>query len=248
MLTSIEVIASINSVRKFENKMTTIRRRLQTHYSLDIARFIWFLGIGILCLCLLGFGDLAEDVWFREGFSWDTPVALALHHLSQPWLTSSMILITATGNGGAIALVSGLAIWFYWRRQTNYVILLTATFGGAMACNTLLKQVFMRMRPHLFPPLVVEADYSFPSGHTVAAMTSYGLLAVMLWRQGYYGWALCAGSWVMAVAVSRVYLGVHYPSDVLAALMFGVLWLTAAFTVFGEYRRRSLLRLGEITH
>ncbi len=66
-------------------------------------------------------------------------------------------------------------------------------------------------------------------------MTSYGLLAVLLWRQGHYGWALVASSWVLAIAISRVYLGAHYSSDVLASLTLGVLWLFVAFTVYDQY-------------
>ncbi|MCX6050405.1 MAG: phosphatase PAP2 family protein, partial [Chloroflexi bacterium] len=137
-----------------------------------------------------------------------------------------------------------LAFWFYWRRQPHQAILLVTTFGSAVWINALLKLVFARSRPLLFPPLVLETDYSFPSGHAVAAISLYGLLAVLLWRQRHYGWALLAGVWVLAVAVSRVYLGVHYPSDVLASLTIGGLWLYGAFFVFDwvEGRTQSDLR------
>jgi len=181
------------------------------------------------------FAALAEDVWFKESFAWDAPIALAIHQLSHPWLDSVMEMITQTGNIGAVGLVSGLTIWLYWRHQQQCAILLITIFGGVMGLNTLLKLIFARPRPHLFAPLVLETDYSFPSGHTVAATVLYGLLAVFLWRQRHYGWALLASSWVFAVAVSRVYLGVHYPSDVLAALAIGGIWLLGVFFIFAWY-------------
>jgi undecaprenyl-diphosphatase len=194
--------------------------------------YFWLFSISLMIGLTTIFADLAEDVWFKEGFAWDAAVALAIHQFSRPWLDVVMKVITQTGNLGAVGLVIGLALWFYWRRQPRKAILLVTTFGGAVVLNTLLKLVFARPRPLIFPPLVLETDYSFPSGHAVAAISLYGLLAVLLGRQRHYGWALLAGVWVLAVAVSRVYLGVHYPSDVLASLAIGGLWLFGAFFVF----------------
>ena len=89
-----------------------------------------------------------------------------------------MNAITNTGNVSAIILISGLALWFYWRRQPDQAIFLFVTFEGVMAFNSLLKLVFARPRPQLFPPLVIETDYSFPSGHAMAAVTAPALLTV----------------------------------------------------------------------
>jgi membrane-associated phospholipid phosphatase len=91
--------------------------------------------------------------------------------------------------------------------------------------NSLLKLLFARPRPNVFPPLMAETSYSFPSGHTMSAVAVYGLLALLLWQRGQYAWALLPGLWVPLVALSRVYLGVHYPSDVLASLALGTIWL-----------------------
>jgi undecaprenyl-diphosphatase len=89
----------------------------------------------------------------------------------------------------------------------------------------LLKLLFARPRPNVFPPLTLETSFSFPSGHTMAAVAFYGLIAILLWRDHHYGWALLPGLWVPLVALSRIYLGVHYPSDVLASLAVGTIWL-----------------------
>jgi len=87
----------------------------------------------------------------------------------------------------------------------------------------------------VFPPLTTETSYSFPSGHAMAAVAVYGVLALLLWQRGKRGWAVLAGAWVPLVAISRVYLGVHYPSDVLASLALGTIWLIIVwFTHIGQ--------------
>ena len=96
---------------------------------------------------------------------------------------------------------------------------------GNVILNSLLKLLFARPRPNLFPPVVTETSFSFPSGHAMTAVAVYGLLSLLLWQRGRHSWALLAGLWVPLVALSRVYLGVHYPSDVLASLALGTVWL-----------------------
>jgi len=80
--------------------------------------------------------------------------------------------------------------------------------------------------------LVVETSYSFPIGHTLAAIAYYGLLALVLWPWERRGWAMLAGLEVPLVALSRVYLGAHYPSDVLASLAIGTIWLVIVWFVY----------------
>jgi undecaprenyl-diphosphatase len=86
------------------------------------------------------------------------------------------------------------------------------SLSGATALNTLLKFLLRRPRPSLFPPLVVESGFSFPSGHVTASVAVYGFLAVMLWREHRRGWAIFTAAWIPLVIFSRVYLGVHYPA------------------------------------
>ena len=188
------------------------------------------------------FMDLAEDVWSGEGFVWDGPLILGLHDLSRPWLDAVMRAVTHTGEAGAIAVVIVLAIWFVYHHRPLDAATVVVSFVGAVALNTLLKILLARPRPLLFPPLVVEGGFSFPSGHVTASVAAYGALAVFLWRQGHRGWAIVSAAWVPVVAVSRVYLGVHYPSDTLGSLIFASLWLLVVFTVRDAYRVDSKLR------
>jgi undecaprenyl-diphosphatase len=205
----------------------------------------WILSLIVVLGAAFVFLELAEDVWLKEGFSWDVPLMRDVHRLSAPWLDTLMQGVTLTASALVVTAVAGIAIWL-WRGRRNKLDALTmiATLAGSVIINTLLKLVFARPRPDVFQPLTVEHSYSFPSGHTSTAIAFYGLLAVLLWRANHRGAALLPGLWVLAVAFSRVYLGVHYPSDVLGSLALGLIWLSAVMYVHDRYwdraRRRAL--------
>jgi len=186
--------------------------------------FRWLVAFLMIAL-LVVFAKLAEDVWFREGFRWDAPIILAIHNLGNPPLDTVMKFVTQTGETGSITIALALAGWFWWKRRKNEALSVLVAFGGAVGINTLLKLLFARPRPHLFPPLVVESGFSFPSGHVTASVAVYGFLAFLLWQHRHYGWALLSAGWILMIAISRIYLGVHYPSDTVAAMACAGLWL-----------------------
>lgn len=101
--------------------------------------------------------------------------------------------------------------------------------GGGMVFNLLLKELFRRERPELHR-LIEEGGYSFPSGHSMASFLFYGMVAVFLYlfvvsRLAKLGIVLAAVILIACVGASRIYLGVHYPSDVLAGYAAGGAWL-----------------------
>lgn len=154
----------------------------------------WLFCLTVVVGAAAVFLELAEDVWLKEGFSWDVPLMLDIHRLSTPWLDTIMKGITLTSSGVAIILAAGLAVWLWrWQQQPLNALTLVVTISGAVVINTLLKSLFARPRPAVFPPLTVEHSYSFPSGHTSAAVAFYGLLAVLLWRAHHRGWAILSG-------------------------------------------------------
>ena len=199
----------------------------------------WFGGLAVVLALGAIFTALAEDVWFREGFTWDAPLILALHALGRPWLDIVMRIVTQTGQGGAVALVMLIVGYFSWRRQWIDAATTAISFVGAVSINSLLKLLLARPRPALFPPLVAESGFSFPSGHVTAAVAVYGLLAVYLWQRRHRIWAVASGAWVLVVAVSRIYLGVHYPSDTLGSLTFAILWLGVVFAARSWFTHRT---------
>jgi len=185
------------------------------------------------------FLELSEDVWLKEGFAWDAPIMLWLHQWSAPWLDALFLAITHSAGAwlaGALVVVG----WVLWRRgEGKTAVVILTSFVGSAGLNALLKLFFARPRPAVFLPLTAVSSYSFPSGHTMAAIAVYGLTAVLLWQRRRTGWAVLAGLWVPLVALSRVYLGVHYPSDVLASLAVGTIWLVL---ILSFYQNRIIVR------
>lgn len=180
------------------------------------------------------FLELSEDVWLKEGFTWDAPIMLWLHQWQAPWLDSVFVAVTQTAGPWIVAglIFVGIVLWQRGERKT--AVYLLASFAGSAALNALLKLLFARPRPNVFPPITVETSFSFPSGHTMAAVALYGFAAILLWQRRHYGWALLSGLWVPLVALSRIYLGVHYPSDVLASLAAGTIWLFLVTLLFNR--------------
>lgn len=195
--------------------------------------------LSLLALSATIFLALAEDVWFREGFAWDAPIALAIHRLPQPWLDGAMETITWTGGPGALLGTLAASMWLLRRRRRARALLILGSYATAVAFTLALKQVFQRPRPALFPPLVVANGYSFPSGHTFAALILYGLLAAYLWQDGRRAPALLLVAWGPLIGLSRIYLGVHYPSDVLASLTVGALWILPGLALMRWRRSRQ---------
>jgi membrane-associated phospholipid phosphatase len=198
----------------------------------------WLLGLGAVLGLVAIFTDLVEDVWFREGFTWDKPIILAIHQLSTPIHDAIMRVVTQAGEAGAIVVVILAAGWFARKHRFADAFTIIVGFCGAVALNTMLKFLLARPRPALFPPLVVESGFSFPSGHVTASIAVFGFLAVLLWRGRRYGWAILLGALIPVVALSRIYLGVHYPSDTLGSLIFASLWLLVVFSVHDKYLRQ----------
>ena len=176
----------------------------------------------------------------------DLHVAQWLHvHAFEP-LTGFMLGVSALhGVAGMCALTALLAL-FFWRARARYWLLaLLVSVPGGMLLNVLLKSVFQRARPVFEQALVNLATYSFPSGHTAAATLFYGVLGsyLVMTRTGWrLRLAIVAGCTLMValVAFSRVYLGAHYVSDVLAAMAESVAWLAVCITAVSTLRRRRL--------
>jgi undecaprenyl-diphosphatase len=145
--------------------------------------------------------------------------------------------------------VMTLAICAYlWMKDLRIWLLrlMLAVFGG-MLLNALLKQVFMRARPGFENPLLVLTSYSFPSGHTMMATVFYGALCALVvakvrdWRARGLAVVVSAGL-ILLVGFSRIYLGVHYLSDVMAAIAEGLAWLAFCLIAVEELGRRRQKR------
>ncbi|MBW4572032.1 MAG: phosphatase PAP2 family protein [Tolypothrix carrinoi HA7290-LM1] len=173
------------------------------------------------------FGELAEDVWENEGgFRWDVPILLAIHSTARPSLDVFASTLTKFGVfWGVFPVASAIAIALFIRRRWRSLIYLITTLLGSIIINRTAKILLHRVRPHLWESPAPEFDYGFPSGHAMSSMTLVAVLVILTWGSRWRWLVIIAGSlFVLAIGWTRLYLGVHYPSDILAGWTASVAW------------------------
>jgi undecaprenyl-diphosphatase len=190
-------------------------------------------------LALAVFVGLARDVVEKQAFGFDQAILTMLYHAASPGLTRFMLYVSDSATIlflGPVLLV--LAV-LWWRQYRHDWIALTVAIVGAAVINQVVKQIFERARPDVFPHLQVVTGYSFPSGHSQAALAFYSVLAYLIARRVDPKWRIpiyiVAGLWIILVGLSRNYLEVHYPSDVLAAFTITIPWALAVIFVHQCY-------------
>ncbi|HEV7681902.1 MAG TPA: phosphatase PAP2 family protein [Pyrinomonadaceae bacterium] len=197
--------------------------------------FIWLpLLVGVVVFATMTFilDEISEAIVNHQPITiTDVELSNWLHSHATPLLTKAMFVATFFGST-ALATCVAIAFGLYLirRRQFYWLVALMLSVPGGGLLNKLLKYIFQRPRP-LFPdPLLTLSSYSFPSGHTMTATVLYGVIAAYLlsktknWRQRLLVVVL-TGCLIVIVGFSRIYLGVHYLSDVLAAIGEGLAWL-----------------------
>lgn len=190
------------------------------------------------------FGGIAEDLITGD------PLILVDGLLSEwfrvhatPRFNTGMHFVSALASTTAVSILfAGMSCVFLWKRLWYWLSGLVLVVAGGMLLNVLLKNLFGRARPGWADPLMALAGPSFPSGHTMMATIIYGFMAVYLMR-GIASWparffiAITTISLVVLVALSRMYLGAHYLSDVLAAMAAGTGWVAFCLTAVETLRR-----------
>ncbi|HEY0970310.1 MAG TPA: phosphatase PAP2 family protein [Gemmatimonadales bacterium] len=193
------------------------------------------------------FAELAEEV--REGTTQRIDESALRFLDALDWLDPVMLEITALGNGTVVLVTAGVAALFLWLTRHRYsaVLLVTATAGG-MLLTFIMKGAFSRPRPQVVEWGTHVATSSFPSGHASSAAVVYltvAYLAARLQRRRWARWLTMAIAVVLVVliAASRLVLGVHYPSDVVAGMALGLAW--AAFCMAALEAIQRLILRGE---
>jgi membrane-associated phospholipid phosphatase len=153
------------------------------------------------------------------------------------------ILVTELGSPIAVAAMSlGVAAILVSKRAYRAVAIFSAGVGGAVILSVVLKVLFRRDRPELWERLVTESSYSFPSGHAMATAAFYFSLVIVTWNTKWRWWVIVGGAgYVAMVGLSRLYLGVHYPTDVLAGWLFAGVWVSMVY-VLSTPATQQLLR------
>ncbi len=198
----------------------------------------------LLFLCLLAplwlFVELADEVHELEAFYFDDPLLWRAHAMAGPALDRFFIFISAIGYQWGvvpvdIALTAGLLIARRWREATFAGV----SFAGSALLNMATKQFFQRDRPTLWESIAPEHTFSFPSGHAMGSATLAMVVALLCWHTRWRWVAVAlAGSFAVLVGVSRIYLGVHYPSDILGGFAAGIAWVSGVYLVLYRIRER----------
>ena len=203
--------------------------------------------IAVAALYLAGlFAGLIEEVMEAEGLH---RLDEAINAFFGPWrdhlLVALFLWITELGAGPTLTAVSIVATGFLWaHRRAGFVLPLWVSFIGAQATTWLGKYVIARDRP-TFIEAVTAASPSFPSGHATAAMALYGFLAYVIARdlpslRMRFEIAFWAAVLIACVAFSRIFLSVHYASDIAAGLLVGAFWLLVGFALSELARGRAV--------
>jgi undecaprenyl-diphosphatase len=200
--------------------LSPLKRYLAAHWG-----FILLLLFGVF-LPLQIFGDLAEDVWEHGGFSFDLPILWAVHSTARPWLDQLAAFLTRFGvYWGVFPAAIAIGVRLLARRRWSDLEYFVITLIGSIVINRVTKVWLHRARPHLWTSPAPELDYGFPSGHAMASMTFVVVLVILTWETRWRWLVLVIGSlFVLAIAWTRLYLGVHFPSDILAGWTASLGW------------------------
>ena len=190
--------------------------------------------VGCLAL-LMVLGWLCQEVWEREAFSFDTNILLWIHQSATPILDSIMLNITGLADPPMVAAIFfGTTFWLWRRRKYSQIKVFAIACIGGLALNIGLKIFFAKPRPQLWHQLIVETSSSFPSGHALGSMVVYGFLAYLLAtefpRSSRLIYAVMTGL-ILLIGLSRLYLGVHWLTDVIAGYLVGFLWVITCISI-----------------
>lgn len=209
--------------------------------------FFWLVLLGGIWL----FIEFADEVYEGQGLPFDDAILAWFGRIREPWLTDVMYALSVFGDVPSTLALSALTLiaLSIWLRSEMLFFLIS--LGGASMIMLSTKYLLARPRPELFPPgaeLYTTTTPSFPSGHATGSMAFY-LTLYLLSRSAAPRWSPLVGAigalLTVGIASSRLYLQVHYPSDILAGLALGAAWVLGAWAMFHRDRthRWRLVRL-----
>lgn len=202
-----------------------------------ISRIIKFFGGWLLAGLLTSVGALAFFLWLAEEVfegdtkNFDDGVRNYVHQFAAPSLTAAMKFFSFIGSPLVLSILGFIVIGAFfilkWRRG---IILFLITMAGELALDLTLKAFYQRARPEAFFDYALPSSYSFPSGHALGSFCFFGIVAWLITAR-LENKLLKLAVWttaiffIFAIGLSRIYLGVHYPSDVLAGYTAGLVWV-----------------------
>lgn len=198
------------------------------------AALIGFLGVVGL------FASLADEVREGDTIGFDRAMLVFIRsHLASPGLDSVMTALTNIGGVVAVTVITIVALLVMWRlRMYSRAVVFLLGIGGIALAVTFLKLLFARARPTDVGAIINESSFSFPSGHSMGSMGLAVLITLLFWPTKWRVLVLSLSIlYVLIVGFSRMYLGVHYPTDVVAGWLLGAGWVGLVYTIFKSNKR-----------
>lgn len=197
------------------------------------------IALGVAVVCAVAFGWLADEVLERDFVQVNTTVLLSIHAYESPTLDRIALTVTNIGSGWGVTIIGLLlaTALVISKRYVDLATLLAVLIGAAVIVFS-FKLAFHQTRPQVFVPLAPEHDYSFPSGHSLTSFSLWGFFAwwiVSMGHQDLWRWLLAILGLTIAllVALSRLYIGVHWPTDVIAGMLLAFAWISVC--VVGQH-------------
>lgn len=189
------------------------------------------------------FAAIADEVIEGDTLRYDDKILLAIYQHATVELNQIVVFMTQLGGVGfVIGITMAIIGVLVWREKWQSVTQVAAGVIGAGALNLLLKLTFERDRPSLWEHIVTETSYSFPSGHAMLSSAIAFSLVAILWHTKWRWPAIVLGGlYMITIGFTRLYLGVHYPTDIFAGWLVSFAWVILVGAVLGAVRPRYLL-------
>lgn len=196
-------------------------------------------------ISLIGFSFIAVLIGVGKVAGFDQALISFIRGFETPVLTSIMKLFTFIGSFPVVLVIFLIVSFIFFRvlKSRTEIFLVAAVIVGTQVINLLLKLLFHRARPDIHL-LIDVGGYSFPSGHAMSAFAVYGILTFVFWRHipkriGRISLIIGSSMFILFIGMSRIYLGVHYPSDIIGGYFASAAWLTVAIWFFQSYKERQ---------
>ena len=193
-----------------------------------------------LLLPLWAFGELADEVREAEAFPFDAPILHFAQGIARDGFDRAFLLSSKLGyEWGVVPVDVVLVLALAAMRKLREGLFAGIALIGSASLNLGAKQLFARERPSLWESIAPESTFSFPSGHAMGSITLAMVLVLLAWHTRWRWWiTLPMVAFTLMVGLSRVYLGVHFPSDILAGWAVAIAWTVGAYLLVFPHGQR----------
>ena len=221
-----------------QNILQKLVKFWQTNVHSPIAFLITTVGTVGLISCLIIIyvvAQISDEVLDKEAFLFDETILLSIHSFANPTLDVVMRSITRFNDPSTVVVIAVIVLGILlWRRYYSEAQIFVVDCLGGVILSYGLKSVFGKARPALWESAIKDPSFSYPSGHALGSTVLYGFLAYLIaTRYPQFSWLIYAVAVCLigAIGLSRLYLGVHWPTDIIGGYGIGFLWLTLCITM-----------------